>query len=140
MSAPEPFAFTEAELSEDAAAILAYARRWGTPFTRMEITDIAPGAAWDQFSHWPSTVAKLDPIRELVRAGLVEEHDEQPVKSDRRGRRTYKRWKLTGVETPKQLYELLNEFGGLSEHGLYEEADVVRTEILRRFDNVRGSS
>lgn len=131
----------EDELSDDARAILAYARRWGTPFTRTEITDIAPGAAWDPFSRWPQTVAKLDPIRELVRAGLIEEHDEQPVKSN--PRKTYKRWKLTGVDVPPSLTELLNELIGLVpdprnwEHPLPEGHRTVqdlRAEILRRFD------
>lgn len=152
MTAPtpglDPFAFDEAtDLSDDARAILAYARKWGTPFTRVEITDVAPGAAWDPYSRWPSTVAKLDPIRELVRAGLVEEHDEQPVKSDRRGRKTYKRWRLTGVDVPPSLAELLNELidkvsrdewcdSGAAVRGV----ETVRDEILRRFGRPGSAS
>jgi len=132
----------EAELSEDARAILAYARRWGAPFTRTEITDIAPGAAWDPFSRWPKTVAKLDPIRELVRAGFVVEYDEQPVKSDERGRKTYKRWALASDHTPGTLANLLDELMFLvPDPRNWEEpmppgmrtVGAVRDEILRRF-------
>ena len=135
-------------LSDDAAAILAYARRWGVPFTRVEITDIAPGAAWDSYSRWPKTVAKLDPIRELMRAGLIEQHDEQPVKSDRRGRKHYKRWRLTAVESVPSLADLLDRLEdaaveaavsriGGEHHGataVAAEAAATRAEILRRFD------
>lgn len=117
----------ETELSDDASAILAYAHRWGVPFTRLEITDIAPGAAWDPYSRYPRTVAKLDPIRELVRAGLVIEHDEQPVKSDKRGQRHYKRWAVTG-EAPLTLGELLDQYAVLD-----LERPRLRAEILRRF-------
>lgn len=135
----------EGELSDDAAAILAYARKWGVPFTRVEITDIAPGAAWDPFSRWPRTVAKLDPIRELMRAGLIEQHDEQPVKSDRRGRKHYKRWRLTAAESVPSLAQLLDQLIDAAAPELHvsdreAEIDAVRAEILQRFDRPGGAS
>ena len=136
MLAP-PFAAAEAELSDEARAILAYARKWGQPFTRMEITPVAPGAAWDPYSRWPSTVAALDPLRELARAGLIEEHDEQPTRPDKHGVvKKYKRWILTGVVT--SLSDLLDAY---AENVLAAEVDElaendrdrIREEILRRF-------
>jgi arginine/lysine/ornithine decarboxylase len=126
----EPFTATESELSDEAKAILAYARKWGEPFTRHEITTVAPGAAWDPFSRWPSTVAELDPLRELARAGLVEEYDEQPVKG-RRGR-TYKRWALT--EVVLSLDELLDELTAAVRSEVDgREAGRIRAKIVRRF-------
>jgi len=125
----------EAELSKDARAILAYARKWGTPFTRTQIIDIAPGAAWD-VSPWPKTVAKVDPIRELVRAGLIEELDEVPVRTGKLARRgaTYKRWKLTGPDAPRSLSELLDAFAEeVSSGEALDNREAVRAEILRRF-------
>jgi hypothetical protein len=137
----EPFAFDERELSDDARAILAYARQWGAPFTRREITDLAPGAAWDEFSRYPKTVADVDPIRELVRAGLVVEHDEQPVKSDRRMRRHYKRWALAGDGAPRSLAELLDEMIGTLENlRSRDHVEQLRAEILRRFGRPGGES
>lgn len=132
----EPFAFTEAELSEEARAILAYARKYAAPFTRMEIVAVAPGAAWDPFARWPSTVAALDPLRELVRAGFIEEHDEQPVKSaGPRSKKTYKRWKLTGADAPLTLAQLLEALleSGAGPDG-HADVERYREEILRRFD------
>lgn len=125
-------------LSDDAAAILAYARRWGVPFTRVEITDIAPGAAWDPYSRWPKTVAKLDPIRELMRAGLIEQHDEQQTKPNKRGQtKTYKRWRLTAAESVPSLAQLLDELIGAvhwSGEQYGAESESLKAEILRRFD------
>lgn len=140
----EPFAATEEELSTEARAILEYARKWGAPFTRLEITAVAPGAAWDVYSRYPSTVAKLDPIRELVRAGLAAELDEQPTKPDKRGKvKHYKRWVLT--DAVQSLPELLDTFaeavrtlaGGAesAEHAerAKDDRDAIRAEIVRRF-------
>jgi hypothetical protein len=124
------------DLSEDAQAILAYARRWGAPFTRMEITDIAPGAAWDAFSRWPRTVARRDPLYELVKAGCVEEHDEQSVKSDKRGYKTYKRWKLTDRESVPDLEELLGQLLDACKASLSTKG--IEAEILRRFGGDRA--
>lgn len=126
----EQRAFTEDELSDDARAVLAYARRYGL-FTRGDIVDIAPGAAWE-YGRWPKTVAKLDPIRELVRAGFVVEHDEQPVKSN--PRKTYKRWKLTGIDTPRTLAGLLGDLLGATDEAELEE---IKAEVLRRFGDPR---
>lgn len=123
----------DAELSDDARAILAYARKWGAPFTRTEITDIAPGAAWDPYARWPRTVARVDPIRELVRAGYIEQYEELLVKSDPRGRKTYKRWKLTGVDVPLTLALLLEKLHGAIGEGR-SNVEEIKAEILRRFE------
>jgi hypothetical protein len=129
-------AFAEPELSADARAILTYARDHdGETFTRTEVAAVAPGAAWDAFAPYPRTVADLDPIRELVRAGLVELLDEQPTKTIHRGgRRTYKRWKLTGVEVPLTLAQLLEALleSGAGPDG-HADVERYRAEILRRF-------
>jgi hypothetical protein len=132
-----PFAVTEAELSDEARAILAYARKWGQPFTRMEIVSVAPGAAWDPYSRWPSTVASLDPLRELSRAGLIAEHDEQPTKPDNHGViKKYKRWILTGVVS--SLADLLDAYAAKilaagSNELAENDRDRIREEILHRF-------
>lgn len=131
----------EDELSADAQAILAYARKWGQPFSRLEIVNIAPGAAWDLEARYATTVAEVDPIRELVRAGLVQEHDEIPTKSSR-GKRSYKRWALAGAAPPRSLAELLDAYaeairsapGDVNWEAIEVERDQVRAEILRRFD------
>ena len=140
---PGAFGFTEDELSDDARAILAYARKWAAPFTRTEIVAVAPGAAWDTFSRYPSTVAALDPIRELVRAGLVVEYDQVPVKNSGK---SYKRWALTGADHPRTLAELLDTFAeavrtaASDDESLWtieqaeRDREEVRAEIVRRFD------
>jgi hypothetical protein len=128
----------EAFLSEDAQAILAYARaRSGEPFTRAEIVDIAPGAEWDNLAQWPRTVAKLDPLRELMRGGYIELYDEQQAKTGRRGR-WYKRWKLTGVDVPPTLDALLSQLIGAAEFRASADVEEIRAEILRRFDREGG--
>jgi hypothetical protein len=119
------FALTEDELSNDARAILAYARRWGEPFARPEITDVAPGAAWDPMSRYPRTIAKVDPIRELVRTGLIELAEERRSRSNgARGGNTYKVYRL--VDSPRSLAELLDAFA-------LEASETIRAEILERF-------
>lgn len=137
-----PDARRDPELSDDANAILAYARRWGTPFTRVEITDIAPGAAWDAFARWPRTVAKLDPIRELVRAGTIEEHETVPLKGRSGKYKAFKRWRLTERESVPSLATLLDELIDLvPDPRNWEEpsppgqrtVQAIRDEILRRF-------
>jgi hypothetical protein len=130
------FAFTESELSPDARAILAYARKHGEPFARPEIVGIAPGADWDYLAPYPRTVAALDPLRELVKAGLVELHDVVPVKSDRRHRKTYKLWKLTGVDVPRTLAELLDALIDVVADGR-DDPGMIKAEILRRFGDSR---
>jgi hypothetical protein len=134
MSAHE---WTEAELSQDAQAILVYARRWGSPFTRMEIVDVAPGAAWDPMSRYPRTTAKLDPIHELVRAGLIEVAEERVSNGGRRGGHAYKVYRLT--DGPRSLADLLDAMllgGELLTRVVDDEADLIaaaRQEILERF-------
>lgn len=128
---------SEAFLSEDAQAILAYARaRSGEPFTRTEITDVAPGARWNYRAPWPQTVAKLDPLRELLHAGYIEEYDERPVRSWRG--RTYKRWKLTGIDVPPTLDALLGQLIGAAEFRASADVEQLRAEILRRFGREGG--
>lgn len=130
----KPFMPTEDELSDEARAILAHARRTGEPFTRVEVAEVAPGSQWDVWSRYPKTLAVLDPIRELVSAGMVTEYDEVPLKTN--PTRAYKRWSLT--EHVSTLAELLDAFaealgawhaGG----GSVEQTGAVRDEILRRF-------
>lgn len=122
----------EAELSADAKAILDYARRWGAMFGRAEITDIAPGAAWNPMERYPRTVAKVDPIRELIRAGLVEVAEERmPVTRGRRGGHPYKLYRLTaGVRTLPELLDALTD-AVLADDGV--TGDEVRVEIIERF-------
>lgn len=129
----------ESFLSPDAHAILRYARsRSPEPFTRQEIVDIAPGAEWDMTARWPRTVADVDPIRELVRAGLIVQHGEQPAKTGRRGQ-TFKWWRLAEVDPPRTLAELLDDLiNKVSRDEWGDSATVpgvesVRDEILRRF-------
>jgi hypothetical protein len=119
-----------AELSADAQAILKYARHWGEPFTRTEIADIAPGAAWDPMSRYPRTMAKLDPVRELLRAGLIEVTEERAVQAKgRRGGHRYKMYRL--VDSPRSLEELLDAL----EQAVATWGDLasIRAEILGRF-------
>lgn len=124
----------EAELSADARAILAYARKWGEPFTRTEIADIAPGAAWDPSARWPRTVAKPDPIRELLRAGLIEQCGTGRSQSTKRhGGNAYKIYRLTGPDAPMSLEELLDALCGALAIGNDEAAVSARAEILTRF-------
>jgi arginine/lysine/ornithine decarboxylase len=126
------FERTETELSEDARAILAYARKWGEPFARLEITDVAPGAAWDPMSHYPRTMAKVDPIRELLRAGLIEVSGTGVTKAKgRRGGNTYKIYQL--VDSPGSLADLLDVLLQQVGMGDHAEAEDTRTEILERF-------
>jgi hypothetical protein len=136
-----PFMPTEDELSAEARAILAYARASGQPFTRFELADVAPGSQWDEYSRWPKTIAGLDPIRELVSAGMVAEHDEVPLKSN--PSKSYKRWALTGaVPLLSDLLDAYAEavlkadetpYSAASGVPVYAERDNVRAEIIRRF-------
>jgi hypothetical protein len=126
------FEWTEAELSDDAKAILAYARRWGEPFSRMEIVDIAPGAAWNASWPYPRTIAKLDPIRELLCAGLIEVAETRRAQG-RRGN-AYKLYRLT--DSPRsltQLLDVLTEAVGISDVSDRDLAERTRAEILERF-------
>lgn len=120
----------EDELSADAQAILAYARHWGEPFTRIEIVGVAPGAAWDPFAPWPRTMAKPDPIRELMRAGLVELLEERRSNGGKHGGHPYKVYRLT--DGPRSLADLLDMVVEIVHDGL-DGLDEVRTEILERF-------
>lgn len=122
----EPFMPTEDELSDEARAILAHARRWGQPFTRAELVEVAPGSQWDVWSRYPKTIATLDPIRELVSAGMVVELDEVPLKTN--PARTYKRWAL--AELLDRLTDAATRPGNSEDE---REIDAVRTEIIRRF-------
>lgn len=125
----------EDELSADARAILEYARHWGTPFGRREITDIAPGAAWQPLSPWPRTVAKVDPIRELIRAGLIEVAEERAAQSGRRdghGGNRYKVYRLTeSVKSLADLLDILEE--AASAPRVDDVVTALRAEILERF-------
>lgn len=128
----------EAELSGDARAILAYARKWGEPFTRTEIADIAPGAAWDPLSRWPRTVAKPDPIRELLRAGLIEQCGTGQSRGTRRhGGNPYKIYQLTGADAPMSLAELLDELIDFDTPA--PRRTEVHAEILTRFGRPGGA-
>lgn len=138
----EPFEVTESELSAEANAILAYARRWGNPFTRAEIVAIAPGAAWDDLSRWPKTIAKRDPIRELVKAKMIEQcgEGETLIPPKRRGQATikgtYYLYRLTDRHAVPSLAELLDMLiGATSAIGGTEgeRFNEIRTEILDRF-------
>lgn len=128
------------ELSADAQAILAYARRWGELFTRVEIVGVAPGAAWQALSAYPRTVAKLDPIRELLRAGLIEVAETRQSQGRRSGNR-YKVYRL--VDSPRSLALLLDALlldGELLTRVTDDEADAIasaRQEILTRFGEPR---
>jgi hypothetical protein len=76
-------------------------------------------------------------------AGFVVEHEELPVKSDKRGRKTYKRWALTGADAPAELHDLLDQLIGVASRGSPDgdlirecgdqEVEDIRAEILRRF-------
>jgi hypothetical protein len=133
------FETTAPELSIEANAILAYARKWGTPFTRAEIVDIAPGAAWDTSAPYPSTMAKRDPIAELVKTKMIEHCGTRATVSQVRNRRpgTYKVYRLTGRLTVPSLAELLDDYASLRIEAADEAAEAVRTEILDRFGGPR---
>lgn len=129
---------TETELSVDANAILACARKWGTPFTRQEIVPIAPGAAWKRYAI-AQTVGTPDPISELITARMIEVVDRRTtlLRASRVGVKiegTYKVYALTGRLAVPSLAELLDRYARLhflgNETG---EAGDVRAEILDRF-------
>lgn len=135
----EPFEVTESELSAEANAILAYARRLGSPFTRAEIVAIAPGAAWDDLSRWPKTLAKRDPIRELVKAKMIEQCGERKTQgAGRHGAwsRTYYLYALTDRYAVPSLAELLDMLIGATsaiDGTEGERFNEIRAEILDRF-------
>lgn len=128
----------EDEFSDDAKAILEYARRWGEPFARLEVADVAPGAAWDPLARYPRTVAKVDPIRELLRAGLIEVMETRAAQGGPRGGNRYKVYRLT--ESVKSLADLLDELEAAAREGagyLGRVPHDIRAEILERFGDPR---
>lgn len=125
---------TEDELSADARAILTYARHWGEPFTRIEIVEVAPGAAWEPLSYFPRTVAKPDPIRELIRAGLIELAEERRSNGGKNGGHPYKVYRLTECVT--SLEDLLDELTDAvreDSEWLGRAQHDIRAEIMERF-------
>lgn len=139
----------EAELSREAAAILAYARKWGTPFTRSEIVGIAPGAAWDTLSRYPQTFAAVCPIAELVKAKMIEVVDRRavlikPIRPTSKSRVTvkaaYKVYALTERLRVPSLAELLDMLVGATNAAGGTEGErfaEIRAEILDRFGGPR---
>lgn len=139
----------EAGLSREAAAILAYARKWGTPFTRSEIVGIAPGAAWDTLSRYPRTFAAVCPIAELVKAKMIEVVDRRavlikPIRPTHESRVTvkaaYKVYALTERLRVPSLAELLDMLVGATNAAGGTEGerfDEIRAEILDRFGSPR---
>lgn len=126
----------EAELSAEANAILAYARRYGTPFTRTEIVGVAPGAAWDPSSRWPQTIAERDPLQELVKAKMIEQCGESRARrwpGERRGGKApYKIYHLTDRHHVPSLADLLDMLIGATSAS-DERLEEIRAEILDRF-------
>lgn len=121
----------ENELSADARAILEYARHWGTPFTRREIVEVAPGADWSG-APFPRTVAKLDPIRELITARMIELAEERRSSGGPHGGHLYRVYRLTERTRVLSLADLLEMLIGATSAS-DERLEEIRAEILDRF-------